>query len=95
MPRQTTRRPGLRPLHAQLPQRVQLLLGELVPPGTDIRYPYAQFDDHRLRLAVDRDLFSVAARNRPVGAFPLHPLREGRQAALKRLLRLARASSHA
>uniref|UniRef100_UPI003BA87C72 hypothetical protein n=1 Tax=Streptomyces sp. NBC_01562 TaxID=2975879 RepID=UPI003BA87C72 len=27
--------------------------------------------DHRLRLAVDRDLLSVTARYRSVGAFPL------------------------
>jgi hypothetical protein len=33
----------------------------------------------------------VAARYRPVSTFPFHPLREGRQAALERLLRLARA----
>lgn len=33
----------------------------------------------------------MAAWHRPVCAFPLHPLREGRQAALECLLRLARA----
>src|SRR3954447_20003178 len=41
----------LRPLHADLPQGVPLFVGELVPPGTDIRCPYAQFDGHGLRLA--------------------------------------------
>lgn len=81
---------ALRPLHTQLPQRCQLVRGELVAPRFGVRDPHAQFHSHRLRLTVDRDLFAVAPWHGPL-ALPFDPLREGRQAALERLRRLARA----
>lgn len=37
-------------------------------------------------LAVDDDAFDVSPRHGPVRAFSLHPLREGRQTVLERLL---------
>lgn len=83
--------PVSRPLHAQLPQRVQLLRRELVAPRLGVRDPHTQLHDHRLRLAVDRDRLTVDARHRPGCAFPLHPLHEGHNAPLERLLCLARA----
>lgn len=44
------------PFHAELPQCVELLRGEPVSPRASVRYPYAQLDGHRFRLAVDGDL---------------------------------------
>lgn len=81
------------PVDAQLPQRVQPLRREFVAPGSGVRDPHAQLHRHRPCLAVGRDWLAVAARYRPVGAFPFHPLREGRKASLERLLRLSRRTS--
>lgn len=57
----------------------------LTPPRlvrvSDVHCPRTQFHVHRFCPAVDRDLFAVAARDWPAGAFPSHPLREGCQAA--------------
>lgn len=41
----------LRPLHAQFLQRVQLVLGELVPPRFGVGDPHAQLDGRRLGLS--------------------------------------------
>lgn len=71
-------RPVSRPLHAQLPQRIQLLLGELVAPRLGVRDPHTQLHDHRFHLAVDRDRLTVPAPHRPARAFPLHRLRSAR-----------------
>lgn len=72
-------------------QRGALFLREFVAALLGVGDPYVKFHGHRFRLAVDGDLFAVAARYGPVGAFAFHPLCEGCQAKLERLLRLARA----
>lgn len=73
------------------PECGELFGGEFVAPCAGVGDPYAQLHGHRFRLAVDRDLFDVPARHRPACDFPFYPLREGRQAALEGLFRLARA----
>ncbi len=90
-PRPTRHRRGHCPGNVQCSEGGLLLLGELAPPRFGVRDPHAQPDGHRLGFAVDRDLFGVAARDRPVRAFPFHPLLEGREATLECSLRLARA----
>ncbi len=80
------------PLHTQLPQRLQLLGAEPVPPRFGVRHPCAELHGHRLGLVIDRDLFAVAAWGRPP-ALSFDPLCEGRQAPMKCLLRLGRAPS--
>lgn len=67
-----------------------LVCGELVPPALRVGDPYAKSNGHRLRLSVDRDDLGVAAGHGSAGAFPFHPLRQGHQAPLERLLRLTR-----
>lgn len=63
-----------------------------VPPGAGVGGPYAKPDGYQFGFAVDhQDLFGVAARDRPIVAFALHPLCEGCEASLEGLLCLARA----
>ncbi len=82
---QSRRSPAAARTRSGLPQRT-----ELVPPLLGVGDPYAQPYGHWLFLAVDRDRFTVSAGYGPPRSFALDPLREGRQAALERLLRLAR-----
>lgn len=81
-------RPG--PFHAQRCERDELVGVQPVSPRFGVRDPYAQLHGHRLRLAVERDLDDRAAWDRPVRAFLLNPLSQGRETVLERLLRLAR-----
>ena len=71
------------PLHAQCSQRVQLLFGEFVAALFLVGVP-----DADLGLGPVGQGHHCLARR--LTAFPLHPLCEGCQAALERLLRFAR-----
>lgn len=83
------RRPAARGRRAdrRLPRRVLVL--ETHRPSFTIT------GSARLGFALDRDLFAVGAGHRPARTFTRDPLREGCQAPLERLLRLARPSRSA